>query len=79
MMLLECPLLVSPILDSLLAVHIRIYTIVGVQATFQFTPLQLAWILTALLLREAVLTYLGRFLQMMHGRVMDVFTRGRFC
>ena len=36
MMLLECPILVSPILDSLLAVHIRIYTIVGVQATFLF-------------------------------------------
>ena len=33
MMLLECPLLVSPILDSLLAVDIRIYTIVEVQAT----------------------------------------------
>ena len=36
MMLLECPLLVSPILDSLLAVHITIYTIVGVQATLLF-------------------------------------------
>jgi hypothetical protein len=36
MMLLECPLLVSPILDSLLAVHIRIYTIVELQATFLF-------------------------------------------
>ena len=34
MMLLECPLLVSPILDSLLAVHVRIYTIVELQATF---------------------------------------------
>ena len=34
MMLLECPLLVSPILDSLLAVHVRIYTIVELQTTF---------------------------------------------
>ena len=36
MMLLECPLLVSPILDSLLAVHIIIYTIVEVQVTLLF-------------------------------------------
>ena len=43
MMPLECPLLVSPILDSLLAVDIRIYTIVEVQVYYDFleTSLQL--------------------------------------
>lgn len=43
MMLLECPLLVSPILDSLLAVHIRIYTIVEVQVILTDVDSQIAF------------------------------------
>ena len=43
MMPLECPLLVSPTLDSLLAVHIRIHTLVEVQVILTDVDSQIAF------------------------------------